>query len=753
MFVMSADVCEIQSPKRDELTTSLAQTLQDGLKLDDVDNGDGAEYSSPPTFQYTELAEGQNIRLLTLLPGDAADPLSCTLEHHCLDHLGVPYEALSYCWGDPDPICSIIVDDTILKIAVNLRSALHHLRYKDRPRTLWIDAICINQADNQEKSCQVRRMHHVYAGAERVTVWLGPEADDSELAFREIERIGSEEDIVSSLSWDVDKRKEIYQITQQPIAWNAICSLGGRPYWTRVWIVQELAFAKTIVVVAGYQNLCWSNFVTGFTAIHFSRGHPNESASGMDKLAMVIYLGGKLVESQYTEMSCNLVQHVQSNLTCNLSDHRDRIYAVINLRSREDKTNFKIDYSHSIEEVYEDFACWSILSSRTLDILSYGSSAQSQEEESLGAMVRSPDAGSWVPTWETFVAGISGSYSTTPLIHDMLTVCPIYHASRDTRVKLRPLMWEYNPSFKHTLATRGYRVDRILKIGSLMGASDIDNIGDPNLAIIKEWEAIMNELEVANNQYSSENFDASEIKYLAHTNGLSMANKADGEVNEVHGEPGIAFEHQAGQISSPSEQTPEWFKDLNESGSNCKESAPVKSYKLPDTDHQQLALLEAFWRTLIADQLPDLWENDWRQKTFGGKTQPGRAGKNLWRTFMNWRDGIQLNDGWSHINPLQDWIFPALASRASLGRRFMITGKGFMGLAPASAIVGGVICVIEGSQTPLILNEWGHYKFESPVTPELVDWHFVGDCYLHGIMDGEAWRDTDDEKPEIFLIR
>ena len=76
-----------------------------------------------------------------------------------------------------------------------------------------------------------------------------------------------------------------------------------------------------------------------------------------------------------------------------------------------------------------------------------------------------------------------------------------------------------------------------------------------------------------------------------------------------------------------------------------------------------------------------------------------------------------------------------------------------MGLAPAPTNVGDMICVLEGSQTPLVLAEVGHTEFDDPETPELIDWHFVGDCYLHGIMDGEAWRNTEEEKPKTFLIR
>lgn len=84
----------------------------------------------------------------------------------------------------------------------------------------------------------------------------------------------------------------------------------------------------------------------------------------------------------------------------------------------------------------------------------------------------------------------------------------------------------------------------------------------------------------------------------------------------------------------------------------------------------------------------------------------------------------------------------------------MITERGFMGLAPAPASAGDLICVVEG-QTPLVLAEIGHYEFKDPDTPNIIDWHFLGDCYLHGVMNGEAWRDTEkeEEKPEIFLVR
>ena len=483
----------------------------------------------------------------------------------------------------------------------------------------------------------------------------------------------------------------------------------------------------------------------------------------MDKLSDVLRLGRKIDDLQDEDSKFTMLQHVYDNLPCKLSDDRDRIYAALNLRSRENKANFRIDYGLTIEEVYEDFASWSIVSSRTLDVLSYGVSAQSRKEETLGTKIRYSEAGSWVPRWN-YYNGVPGPYLTTPLVHKTDRKDPIYHASRDSRIRVQPLMWKLYPSFKHTLATQGYRVDRIRTIGSLFGANEIENVSNPDLPIFKEWEAIMNELAATDNQYAGADFDASDIKYFARIGGLPIAadrgkegaNRTLGEVEtgqELLPTSIENGEYRAAQDLSSLKEIPEWFKHLDDSGATYQSAVFVEDFKLSELPLQRLALIEAYWRTLIADKVPYSWSSDWRQKPFDGKTDSGRAGRNVWRLYTNWREGVHKHDEWTFFDPWQDMAFAALVKGASFGRRFMITERGFMGLAPAPASVGDMVCVVEGSQTPLVLAKVGHYEFHNPDTPNLIDWHFVGDCYLHGIMDGEAWQNTEEGEHESFLIR
>jgi Heterokaryon incompatibility protein (HET) len=89
------------------------------------------------------------------------------------------YEALSYAWGDPTITTPVTIHGLPFEVTTNLESALRHLRSERNTRTLWIDAICIQQLNHQERDEQIRIMGLIYATALKVVIWLGPEADDS----------------------------------------------------------------------------------------------------------------------------------------------------------------------------------------------------------------------------------------------------------------------------------------------------------------------------------------------------------------------------------------------------------------------------------------------------------------------------------------------------------------------------------------------------------------------------------------------
>jgi len=148
----------------------------------DIDVSDSVDifdliYPGARRYLHKPLQTPDSIRVLELLPGNSGSDLSCRIYEIYRTNSDVDFEAISYVWGSPIPACYIheVESNSMLSITESLYLALLALRYPNRSRTIWADAICINQSDNDEKSGQVQNMGSVYAIASMVIVWLGNE--------------------------------------------------------------------------------------------------------------------------------------------------------------------------------------------------------------------------------------------------------------------------------------------------------------------------------------------------------------------------------------------------------------------------------------------------------------------------------------------------------------------------------------------------------------------------------------------------
>ncbi|KAI0890664.1 HET-domain-containing protein [Annulohypoxylon maeteangense] len=170
------------------------------------------------------------------------------------------FVALSYVWGDPSIRGEIYVNDVPMSVTANLESALRELRHHMRIQQgfyVWVDALCINQEDLDERAAQVGRMKEIYHTAWHVVIWLGPEADRSDLAMLALRYMSVESergDVLSKLY----KRVEFYVVRLPFMQWkhehtvlqirkgalNAIHHLLSRPYWRRLWIIQEVVLGS-----------------------------------------------------------------------------------------------------------------------------------------------------------------------------------------------------------------------------------------------------------------------------------------------------------------------------------------------------------------------------------------------------------------------------------------------------------------------------------------------------------------------------
>ncbi|PMD30182.1 HET-domain-containing protein [Hyaloscypha variabilis F] len=192
-------------------------------------------------FLYHPLTSPDSIRLIELQPSrDPAASIQCRLIHtsfssNSLRDIFSHYTALSYVWGCPDKVKTIWIDGRPLKITESLFSALHDLRDETRPFSVWADAICINQINNEEKMMQIRIMGKIYANAMNTILYLGPAAPESvECQCIKAIRDGNR----------VDGMQMIERVL-------------SKEWFNRVWVFQELVFSNNPWVQCGTMRVKW----------------------------------------------------------------------------------------------------------------------------------------------------------------------------------------------------------------------------------------------------------------------------------------------------------------------------------------------------------------------------------------------------------------------------------------------------------------------------------------------------------------
>jgi len=216
--------------------------------------------------------QSKTIRMLKIHPGLPHASIECSLSVVNLETLP-RFEALSYVWGNPHPPSTILCDGHPQSVTPNLAVALRHLRLPHMIRNVWIDAICVNQDNLKERSQQVRLMSEIYSLAWRVVVWLGE--DDNSLATMAIETINwFVKDCCSTIRMELDdidlssgsdsdeKIRNVYPMTeamklpapiQTPDEWKALEWFFERPWSSRIWVIQEVAFAPALIYIGSYE--------------------------------------------------------------------------------------------------------------------------------------------------------------------------------------------------------------------------------------------------------------------------------------------------------------------------------------------------------------------------------------------------------------------------------------------------------------------------------------------------------------------
>ncbi|KAK5729767.1 hypothetical protein LTR17_011633 [Elasticomyces elasticus] len=280
----------------------------------------------------------QCIRLLRLSSGVGDEPINCHLYTVELDNAGC-FEALSYVWGTSIAERPVLVDGKPCAVTENLLTALVNLRRPDSDRTLWVDSICINQKNVLERNDQVQKMGSIYGHAQRVLVWLGLATEASQEAFDFLFR-----------SYQNSPRNRVELMEDQ--GWIAMKDLYQRMYWTRVWIVQEVALAKQAVLVCGHTELPWRCV----SELRKARNHiwPQNLSSGESdfRRSTIARLDDVRVRSRKETLDMWSLLESFPDLQC--YDIHDKIYGFLGLANDCSNAAIPVDYSNSVQQLFED---------------------------------------------------------------------------------------------------------------------------------------------------------------------------------------------------------------------------------------------------------------------------------------------------------------------------------------------------------------------------------------------------------------
>ncbi|KAK3725147.1 hypothetical protein LTR37_000658 [Vermiconidia calcicola] len=199
-------------------------------------------------------ANRQDIRLVKLFPSRChSNPLVCDLVTSPLLP-GLDFQSLSYAWGQDKADVSLSIGIGYLLVTSNLSNALRAVRRADRAILLWVDAICINQQDVEERNHQVQLMRQIYTTAATVNVWLGSEVAGTGEALSVLEQLATGRPL----------GRILLEQANTPAAIRSLTTLFMYPWWQRLWVIQEALLANHALVFCGSHRINFQTILQAF---------------------------------------------------------------------------------------------------------------------------------------------------------------------------------------------------------------------------------------------------------------------------------------------------------------------------------------------------------------------------------------------------------------------------------------------------------------------------------------------------------
>lgn len=680
---------------------------------------------TPHSNIYKPLdSEKSHIRLVTIHPKDQVSrQIKCDLEICSLDDK-LHYEALSYVWGPEGYDLEILLEGQVFPVRLNLEFALGDLRLADRPRRLWIDAICINQGDKEERSSQVLLMRQIYKYASRVVVWLGIETPEIVSALNLLRSVkemiefdGSADGSEMPSQSDIAKVRNYLDadMSAKEALSYLFRDLLMLAWWGRVWVIQEVAVSSKATVIIGESELEWSSVCDAIGTIVFSGAVPTQLGSPMfrKELSSINSLFNiealrRLVRQGSLPAISTLVAGNRQAAT----DPRDLVYAFLGLAKERDDPLLRPDYldSNSASTVFINLIEYSMRVENSLDIICLSQ-----------GRIRN-DLPSWCPDWTKpprlgwdFESDFSGRapFPLIPTYQNFLSNNP-WHACGNkspaaTIIRSPP-----------TLACKGLLVDVV------------EVIGDP---IVMGYPFVWNRLLINLHPWESlilNHFEGLKSKIPQPANGPSIFDVSDQyhrlmvsltETPNFAPWAPVSLAMILRSLKAVSKLIYSSYRSLQKL--RRKTRFMFQSLRFQYITGGPLA--EAYLRTLTTNRFSD------------GRVITDSDYNLFWSKVPK-----SLNDPGAPSPALFQKSLVASMIQSTCARTLVLTKKGYLGLGPTNARKGDFVCILYGCSVPVIIRKYGQGH------------RYVGESYIHGLMHGAAvdqqtLRDTMEERE--FVLR
>ncbi|KAN0095038.1 HET domain containing protein [Hyaloscypha variabilis] len=385
-------------------------------------------------YIHRPLLDARSIRVLALEPAHSlADPLHCRLDDVSLDDASKsPYNALSYVWGARTGDRAIQCEGRIMLVTESCELALRYLRHESATRTLWVDAICINQQSVAELNQQVPLMADIYRLAEKVTIWLGVGSPECFETVRKANLLYATRRVLGGRTIDLAAKWYAWgnRIQSHPDPFPSLCE---HSWFKRIWTLQEFIFAQSPVVMVS-KHTCTADALEAYFRWRWPRFLEADRHRGAyfasRSLVKQLFALKRSSTFAHAWIVIKLLQYASPN---EATEPADKIYGLISLLRHQDTEGDLqlpvIDYSRPVQDVHEDLSRQLIRFSRVLWTLQF-----------VGLERRVSGLPSWVADWNLRFLGGSVKMDLD-----------LYTTTRKSEIDIDL----FEASLKHHLALKG----------------------------------------------------------------------------------------------------------------------------------------------------------------------------------------------------------------------------------------------------------------------------------------------------------